>query len=312
VLEVLGRVEPARSIVLSPRVSGQVIEIADVFEPGGVVSKGELLVRAYLSQTRLPEATQPAIRAVLDLLEVFPAVELPFNVFLEMIPWMAPRYYSISSSPLALPGQVSITVGVVAGTARSGLGDYHGVCSSYLAGVRPGDEVHAVVRENSTGFTLPDQPATPLIMIGPGTGLAPFRGFLQHRAALRDQGETLGPALLLFGCRHPDQDYLYRDELQAAAADGLTDLLTAFSRADGERVYVQDLLRSERDRVWSLLEAGAVVYVCGDGSHMEPDVKRSLATLYAEVNDTDAAAADAWLESLRQEGRYRLDVWATA
>lgn len=251
-------------------------------------------------------------RSVLDLLEVFPAAELPFNVFLEMIPWMAPRYYSISSSPLALPGSLSITVGVVAGPARSGLGDYHGVCSSYLAGVRPGDEVHAVVRENRIGFKLPDQPTTPMIMIGPGTGLAPFRGFLQQRAALRDQGETLGKALLLFGCRHPGQDFLYRDELEAAAADGLTDLLTAFSRADGQRVYVQDLLRRERDRVWSLLEAGAVVYVCGDGSHMEPDVKRSLATLYAEVNDTDAAAADAWLETLRQEGRYRLDVWATA
>ncbi len=251
-------------------------------------------------------------RSVLDLLELCPAAELPFNVFLEMIPWMAPRYYSISSSPLAMPGHLSITVGVVAGPDRSGLGDYHGVCSSYLAGLRPHDEVHAAVRENRTGFRLPEQPSTPMIMIGPGTGLAPFRGFLQQRAALRDQGETLGSALLLFGCRHPDQDYLYRDELEAAAGDGLTDLLTAFSRADGQRIYVQDLLRRERDRVWSLLEAGAVVYVCGDGSHMEPDVKRSLATLYAEVNDTDAAAADAWLETLRQEGRYRLDVWATA
>lgn len=174
---------------------------------------------------------------------------------------------------------IRITVGVVAGPARSGLGEYHGVCSSYLAGVQPGDEVHAVVRENRIGFKLPDQPTTPMIMIGPGTGLAPFRGFLQQRAALRDQGETLGPALLLFGCRHPEQDYLYREELEAAAAEGVTDLLTAFSRADDQRVYVQDLLRRERDRVWSLLEAGAVVYVCGDGSHMEPDVKRSLATL---------------------------------
>ncbi|MCC5885847.1 MAG: cytochrome P450 [Gammaproteobacteria bacterium] len=250
-------------------------------------------------------------RSVLDLLEVFPAVELPFNVFLEMIPWMAPRYYSISSSPGALPGHLSITVGVVAGPARSGLGDYHGVCSSYLATVRPGHEVHAVVRENRIGFRFPDDPTTPMIMIGPGTGLAPFRGFLQERSALRDAGKTLGPALLLFGCRHPEQDYLYREELEAAAADGVTDLLTAFSRADGQRVYVQDLLRRERDQVWSLLEAGAVVYVCGDGSHMEPDVKRSLATLYAEINDSDAAAADAWLETLRLEGRYRLDVWAS-
>ncbi len=248
-------------------------------------------------------------RSVIDLLDAFPAVELPFNLFLEMIPWMSPRYYSISSSPLALPGHCSITTGVVAGPARSGIGDYHGACSSYLAETRPGDTIHATIRENRTGFHLPDGPATPIVMIGPGTGVAPFRGFLQHRAVLREQGETLGPALLLFGCRHPDQDYLYREELEAAAADGLTDLLAAFSRANGQRVYVQDVLRRESERVWALVEAGAVIYVCGDGSHMEPDVKRALATLYSETNDTDAAAADAWLETLRQAGRYRLDVW---
>lgn len=250
-------------------------------------------------------------RSVLDLLEAFPAAELPFNVFLEMVPWMAPRYYSISSSPLLAPGTCSITVGVVSGPARSGAGEYHGVCSSHLAARRPGDAVYAVVRENPD-FHLPADPTVPILMIGPGTGLAPFRGFLQHRAALRDGGQALGPALLLYGCRHPDQDYLYREDLEAAAAAGLAELEVAFSRAGDSRVYVQDVLRRERERVWALLEAGGVVYVCGDGGHMEPDVKRALATVYAEATDSAAAEGDAWVESLRQQGRYKLDVWVTA
>ena len=249
-------------------------------------------------------------KSVLDLLEEFPACELPFNVFLEMIPWMAPRYYSISSSPKVDPRRCTITVGVVEGPARSGRGQYKGVCSNHLAAAREGDMVHAVVRETKAGFRLPEDPARPVIMIGPGTGLAPFRGFLLERASLRAEGARLGPALLFFGCRHPDHDYLYREELEAAASEGLAEVFVAFSRGGTERVYVQDLIRRERDKVWRLIEDGAVVYVCGDGARMEPDVKRALTTLYAEEKDADAAAADAWMEALMKEGRYVLDVWA--
>lgn len=249
-------------------------------------------------------------KSVLDILEEFPAAELPFNVFLEMIPWMAPRYYSISSSPKADPRRCSITVGVVEGPARSGRGRYKGVCSTHLAAMREGDIMHAVIKEPQAAFRLPDDPQRPIVMIGPGTGLAPFRAFLLERAAQRADGVQLGPALLFFGCRHPDQDYLYRDELEAAAAEGLCDLFTAFSRAGPERVYVQDLIRRERARLWPLLEAGAVVYVCGDGARMEPDVKRALTTLYAEEKDADAAAAEAWMESMTRDARYVLDVWA--
>src|SRR4029077_18872165 len=116
--------------------------------------------------------------------------------------------YSISSSPSpSLDGmRCSVTVGVVQGAASSGHGVYKGVCSNYLAGRRAGDTVHATVRETKAGFRLPDDASRPIIMIGPGTGLAPFRGFLQERAARRGKGATLGPAMLFFGCRHPEQD----------------------------------------------------------------------------------------------------------
>ncbi len=129
-------------------------------------------------------------KSVFDLLEEHPACELPFHAFLEMLSLLAPRYYSISSSPTGDPARCSVTVGVVEGPASSGRGIYHGVCSNYLAGRRAGDTVHATVRETKAGFRLPDDASVPVIMIGPGTGLAPFRGFLQERAALKAAGKS--------------------------------------------------------------------------------------------------------------------------
>ncbi|MBX3577200.1 MAG: cytochrome P450 [Rhizobiaceae bacterium] len=249
-------------------------------------------------------------RSVLDLLEHYPACELPFGVYLEMLPLLSPRYYSISSSPNAEPGVAAVTVGVVEGPARSGSGTYRGCCSNHLAHVLPGDVIHASIRETKAGFRLPDDAARPIIMVGPGTGLAPFRAFLQERGVRKAAGQALGPAMLFFGCRHPDQDFIYRDELEAAAANGLTALHVAFSRHDGEKTYVQDLIRKERAAVWRLIEAGAVVFVCGDGSRMEPDVKRALTRIYAEETDAHADAADAWMETMIAENRYVLDVWA--
>ena len=142
-------------------------------------------------------------KSVFDLLEEHPACELPFHAYLEMLSLLAPRYYSISSSPSPDPSRCSVTVAVVEGPASSGRGVYRGICSNYLAGRRESETVFATVRETKAGFRLPDDTAVPIIMIGPGTGLAPFRGFLQQRAALKAGGATLGPAMLFFGCRHP-------------------------------------------------------------------------------------------------------------
>ncbi len=249
-------------------------------------------------------------KSVFDLLEEFPACELPFEVFLEIIPWMTPRYYSISSSPAADARRCSVTVGVVGGEARSGRGRYEGVCSNYLAEARMGETIYAVVKPASGGFELPADPATPVIMIGPGTGLAPFRGFIRERREQKAAGAPLGAALLFFGCRHPDQDFLYREELEEAASEGVIDLKVAFSRHEGRRVYVQDLIREEREKVWALIDAGARIYVCGDGSAMEPDVKRAITTLYAEERDVSYEVAETWMEGMAADGRYALDVWA--
>jgi cytochrome P450/NADPH-cytochrome P450 reductase len=203
-----------------------------------------------------------------------------------------------------------VTVGVVEAPASSGRGVYKGVCSNYLARRRAGDTIHATLRETKAGFRLPADSTVPIIMIGPGTGLAPFRGFLQERAALKAKGATLGPAMLFFGCRHPEQDYLYADELKAFAADGITQLYTAFSRGDGSKTYVQNLIAAEKDRVWALIEAGAIVYVCGDGSKMEPGVKATLVSIYREKSGSDAEAGQRWIDESGTKNRYVLDVWA--
>ena len=166
------------------------------------------------------------------------------------------------------------------------------------------------MRETKAGFRLPEDTRVPIIMVGPGTGLAPFRGFLQERASRKAKGASLGPAMLFFGCRHPEQDFLYAEELKAFAAEGIADLYTAFSRADGKKAYVQHLIAQEKDKVWRLLEGGTVVFVCGDGSRMEPDVKAALVAIYRERTNADADAGARWIEELGAKNRYVLDVWA--
>jgi cytochrome P450/NADPH-cytochrome P450 reductase len=249
-------------------------------------------------------------KSVFDLLEEHPACELPFHAYLEMLSLLAPRYYSISSSPSGDPQRCSVTVAVVKAPANSGRGIYKGICSNYLAGRRAGEMIQATVRETKAGFRLPDEAAVPIIMVGPGTGLAPFRGFLQERAARKARGAALGPAMLFFGCRHPDQDYLYADELKAFEASGITELHTAFSRAEGPKTYVQDLVAAQQERVWSLIEDGAIIYVCGDGGKMEPDVKAALVAIYRERKGADAEAGLRWIDDLGTSNRYVLDVWA--
>ena len=279
-----------------PRTKPELVRLAS--DAGGDASP-------YMTEVRAKRLS------VLDLLEAHPACELPFHLYLDMLPLIAPRYYSISSSPRVSPETCSITVGVVRGDALSGSGFYEGVCSTLLEDRHAGALVAAYVKDAKTGFRLPDDTTRPIVMIGPGTGLAPFRGFLAERRVLRSEGKTLGPALLFFGCRHPEADFIYREELEGFVADGLVEMHVAFSRHGEQKVYVQHLLAERGDEVWALLEAGANVYVCGDASRMEPDVRETFSALYRRKTGADEASAAAWLARLAEEGRYHLDVWAT-
>ena len=183
-------------------------------------------------------------RSVLDLLGEFPSCDLPFEVYLDLLPPLRPRYYSISSSPAAT-STCALTVGVLRGPARSGEGEYCGVASGHLEAAMEGSTVFTFVRKPTIPFRPPENPHIPMIMVGAGTGMAPFRGFLQERADLKDRGAPIGESILFFGCRDSATDFLYADELKAFEAAGVTELQVAFSREpDQPRTYVQQLDRA--------------------------------------------------------------------
>ncbi|MCY7936097.1 bifunctional P-450/NADPH--P450 reductase [Bacillus spizizenii] len=248
--------------------------------------------------------------SMLDLLEQYEACDMPFERFLELLRPLKPRYYSISSSPRVNPEQASITVGVVRGPAWSGRGEYRGVSSSYLAERQAGDDVVMFVRTPESRFQLPEDPETPIIMVGPGTGVAPFRGFLQARAALKREGKALGEAHLYFGCRN-DHDFIYRDELEQFEKDGIVTVHTAFSRKEGmAKTYVQHLMADHAETLISILDRGGRLYVCGDGSKMAPDVEAGLQKAYQSVHGTGEEEAQNWLKHLQDTGIYAKDVWS--
>ena len=249
--------------------------------------------------------------SLLDLLEQHPSCNLPFIAMLQMLPPMRPRQYSISSSPMWSAGHCTITFAVVSGPAWSGQGTYHGVASTYLAQASPGMKIAVTTRPSQAVFHLPDSLATPIIMVAAGSGLAPFRGFIQERAIRSAEGAQLGEALLFFGCDHPDVDFLYREELKEWEEAGIVRLLPAFAKApEGDVVYVQDRLWKERAEVMKLVDQGGRIYVCGDGKHMAPAVRETLGRIYQEHSQCSQERVEAWLGELEKSFRYSQDVFA--
>ncbi|MCX4403698.1 bifunctional cytochrome P450/NADPH--P450 reductase [Streptomyces sp. NPDC059837] len=249
--------------------------------------------------------------SVLGLLERFPAVELPLAVFLEMTGPIRPRFYSISSAPLANPRHVRLTVGLLEGPALSGDGQYRGTCSSYIAGLEPGDVFYGYVRVPSPTFAPPADPATPLILIGPGTGIAPLRGFLEERASQRENGTEVGLSQVFVGCRHPEHDYFYRQEMQAWEQSGIAQVHTAFSAVSGHPArFVQNAIANAADTVWQAIEDGAYIYVCGDGRRMAPAVREALAAIHRQRTGSDDETAQQWLAQLEADEHYQQDVFA--
>ncbi|WP_197694083.1 sulfite reductase flavoprotein subunit alpha, partial [Mycobacterium sp. 852002-40037_SCH5390672] len=241
-------------------------------------------------------------RQSIDLLSKLP-VSASAHEWLRVLKRLQPRLYSISSSPKACPGEVHLTVSPVRfnfqGVPR------RGVCSTYLADRSPGDRV-AVYLQQSSNFRPPSESDTPMIMIGPGTGIAPFRGFLQERRAL---GHT-GPNWLFFGEQHAATDFYYRDELEQMRDDGfLTELDLAFSRDQQQKVYVQHLMRNRGAQLWSWLQDGAQLYVCGTADPMAKDVDRALCEIAAEFGKLDPDAAKDYVQSLSADKRYHRDVY---
>ena len=267
-----------------------------------------------LAQDRGRYATEILEKRVslLDLLETYPSCQLSFTSFLQLLTQLTPRRYSISSSPLWSPDHATLTFAVIQAPAWSGRGTFEGASSTYLAQARPGSRIAVTVRPSNAAFHPPASLAVPLIMVCAGTGLAPFRGFVQDRA-LRAQAEgvTPAPALLFFGCRAPDTDFLYHAELASWAQEANLDLRPAFSTVpEGGRKYVQDRLWSDRADVVELVKQGATVYVCGDGEYMAPQVRDTCVQIYREATGASLADAEAWMDEVeRTHGRYVADIF---
>jgi cytochrome P450/NADPH-cytochrome P450 reductase len=249
-------------------------------------------------------------KSLLDLMEEYSSSELPFEVFLALLPPLKPRYYSIASSPMVSPDKCDLAVAVVDAPARSGRGTFRGVSSTYLERMPQARPVIGFIRQPTIPFHPPENPHTAMIMVGAGTGVAPFRGFLQERAALKAKGAPVGESLLFFGCRDPLQDYIFQQELGEFESQGIVKVYMGFSRVPGqEKKYVQDTIREQSDEVWRLLGNGAIVFVCGEANRMAPAVRAAFMDVFRSKTNASELDAQAWLSGLKESKRYLEDIW---
>jgi len=243
-------------------------------------------------------------RGLIDLIHDYPGVLHNPADLVAMLPKLAPRLYSISSSPFAHAGEIHATIAVV--RYRSHNRERRGVCSTLLADRTSTGERRPIYIHPNKKFRLPAAQDTPIVMIGPGTGIAPFRAFLHERRALAATGKNW----LFFGERSASADFLYREELESMLANGhLTRLDTAFSRDQERKIYVQDRMVEQGAQLWSWMQDGASIYVCGDASRMAKDVDAALHRVVEKQGGLGQEAAQEYMQAMKDEHRYHHDVY---
>lgn len=277
------------------------VNTGNIVENYATLTRSETLLPLVGDKAQLQHyaATTP----IVDMVRFSPA-QLDAQTLVDLLRPLTPRLYSIASSQAEVESEVHVTVGVVRyeieGRARAG------GASSFLADrVEEEGEVRVFIEHNDN-FRLPANPQTPVIMIGPGTGIAPFRAFMQQRAADGAEGKNW----LFFGNPHFTEDFLYQVEWQRYVKEGvLSRIDLAWSRDQKEKVYVQDKLRQQGAELWCWINDGAHIYVCGDANRMAKDVEQALLEVIAEFGGMDIEAADEFLSELRIERRYQRDVY---
>ncbi|WP_297199458.1 NADPH-dependent assimilatory sulfite reductase flavoprotein subunit [uncultured Pluralibacter sp.] len=277
------------------------VNTANIVENYATLTRSESLLPLVGDKAQLQHyaATTP----IVDMVRFSPA-QLDAEALTGLLRPLTPRLYSIASAQAEVENEVHVTVGVVRydieGRARAG------GASSFLADRVEEDGEVRVFIEHNDNFRLPANPQTPVIMIGPGTGIAPFRAFMQQRAADGAEGKNW----LFFGNPHFTEDFLYQVEWQRYVKEGvLSNISLAWSRDQKEKVYVQDKLREQGAELWRWINDGAHIYVCGDANRMAKDVEQALLEVIAEFGAMDAEAADDYLSELRVERRYQRDVY---
>lgn len=277
------------------------VNTANIVENYATLTRSETLLPLVGDKAQLQHyaATTP----IVDMVRFSPA-QLDAEALIGLLRPLTPRLYSIASSQAEAENEVHVTVGVVRydieGRARAG------GASSFLADRVEEDGEVRIFIEHNDNFRLPANPQTPVIMIGPGTGIAPFRAFMQQRAAEGAEGKNW----LFFGNPHFTEDFLYQVEWQSYVKEGvLSRIDLAWSRDQQQKIYVQDKLREQGAEVWRWINDGAHIYVCGDANRMAKDVEQALLEVIAEYGAMDAEAADEFLSELRVERRYQRDVY---
>ncbi|ODS55463.1 MAG: hypothetical protein ABS36_09920 [Acidobacteria bacterium SCN 69-37] len=241
---------------------------------------------------------------VLDVLDAYPSIAVTPTELVGALRRNLPRLYSVASSQKMHPDHIHVLIVSVQYTIRDRL--RRGVCSTWTADRWPiGEDVEMYLQNQQRHFAMPADPATPMIMVGPGTGLAPFRAFLQERRATGATGRNW----LFFGEQRRASDFFYGDELTGYARDGFLRLDLAFSRDQAHKIYVQDRLREQAADVWAWLEDGAEVFVCGDKDRMAADVERELLQVIETAGGRTPDQAREYLEQLRLGKRYKRDVY---
>ncbi len=249
------------------------------------------------------DGAEPDGADLLDLLSTFQSARPKLSDLLKSLPSLKPRLYSIASSPRAVPGQVHLCVGVVRTELRGRVRG--GVASAFLAD-RALDFGPVAGNIQTSHFRLPKDPTTPILMCGPGTGIAPFRAFLQEAEATGRRGRSW----LLFGDQHRETDFLYEPEINGWLKNGtLTRIDTAFSRDQREKIYVQQRMLEAGADLWRWLQDGGHFYVCGDALRMARDVDAALRSIAMSEGSLDADQARDWVASLARQGRYQRDVY---
>ncbi|KAJ0113903.1 hypothetical protein N8I77_001189 [Diaporthe amygdali] len=260
---------------------------------------------------------------------------VPFSCFIEGITKLQPRYYSISSSAMVQPKKISITAVVETQVLPGREDPFRGVATNYLLALKQKqngdpnpepfgatyeltgprnkyDGIHVPVHVRHSNFKLPSDPSKPIIMIGPGTGVAPFRGFVQERAKEAEDGQAIGKTILFFGCRKRSEDFMYESEWEQykkAMGDQFV-MHTAFSREGPNKVYVQHLLKQQGKEINELLEKKAYFYVCGDAANMAREVNTVLAQIISEHRGVSEAKAEEIVKNMRAANQYQEDVWS--
>jgi sulfite reductase (NADPH) flavoprotein alpha-component len=243
-------------------------------------------------------------REFIDLFEEFPSARPSAQEWVELQRKLMPRLYSISSAPSKYPDEIHLTVAVVRYETNGRVRE--GVCSSFLADRARLNEPDLPIFVAESHFGLPADDNAPVIMVGPGTGVAPFRSFVMDRAARGAKG----PNWLFFGDQRKDHDFLYADEWAAYLKAGtLTRLDTAFSRDQATKVYVQDRMRENAAELWRWIQRGAYFYVCGDAKRMAKDVDAALHAMVVEQGGLTPEAAIEWVKQFKKDGRYQRDVY---